>query len=98
MAIGAGGFRRRSVVDIVAGVGPPDLEAFWSTTVAQLRDIPVDLRRSPRPAPSTGTVAFDLAFRSWGGHLLYGYAIVWDDRRPWPLVVHAHGYRSQAVP
>jgi cephalosporin-C deacetylase len=81
-----------------AADGPPDLDAFWATTIAQLRQVPLDLRRSPRPGPSDGTVAHDLAFRSWGGHLLRGYAITWADRVPRPLVVHAHGYRSQAVP
>ena len=69
--------------------GPPDLDAFWATTIAQLRQVPVDLCRSPRPAPSNGTVAHDLAFRSWGGHLLRGYAITWDDRVPRPLVARA---------
>jgi hypothetical protein len=78
--------------------GPPDLEAFWATTIAQLRQVPVDLRRSPRPAPSTSTVAYDLSFRSWGGQLIRGYATTWDDVVPRPFVVHAHGYRSQAVP
>jgi cephalosporin-C deacetylase len=76
---------------------PPDLDAFWATTLAQLDEIPVDLRRTPRPGPSAGTVAHDLQFRSWGGQPIHGYAITWEDPAPRPLVVHAHGYRSQAV-
>jgi cephalosporin-C deacetylase-like acetyl esterase len=66
--------------------------------MAQLRQVPVDLRRSPRSGPGAGTVAHDLRFRSWGGHFIRGYAITWDDGVPRPFVVHAHGYRSQAVP
>lgn len=77
---------------------PPDLEAFWAATMAQLREVPFDLRRSPRPAPGDGTVACDLSFRSWDARLIRGYAITWDDAVPRPLVVHAHGYRSQAGP
>lgn len=77
---------------------PPDLDAFWAATLAQLRDVPVDLRRTPRPAPSAGTVARDLEFRSWGGQPIRGYAITWEGTAPRPLVVHAHGYRSRAVP
>jgi cephalosporin-C deacetylase-like acetyl esterase len=91
----AGALAQASV--LTTADGPPDLDAFWATTIAQLGNVPVDLRRSPRSAPSSNTVAHDLAFRSWGGHLLRGYAITWDDRVPRPLVVHAHGYRSQAV-
>lgn len=78
--------------------GPPDLEAFWAATIAQLSEIHLDLRRSPRSAPGGRTVAHDLAFRSWGGQLIRGYAITWDDGVPRPFVVHAHGYQSQAVP
>ncbi|MCE3555142.1 acetylxylan esterase [Pseudonocardia sp. RS11V-5] len=77
---------------------PPDLEAFWATTLAQLREVPLDLRRAPRPAPTAGTVAHELRFRSWGGQPIHGYAITWEGATPRPLVVHAHGYRSQAVP
>ncbi|GAA2864695.1 hypothetical protein GCM10010472_22510 [Pseudonocardia halophobica] len=77
---------------------PPDLDAFWAATLAQLREVPADLRRSPRPAPSAGTVAHDLQFRSWGGQAISGYAISWEGPAPRPLVVHAHGYRSRAVP
>ena len=39
-----------------------------------------------------------MSFRSLGGHRIHGYAITWADRTPRPLVVHAHGYRSQAEP
>lgn len=84
--------------EVLVPDGPLDLDAFWATTMAQLRQIPVDLRRAPRPAPGNGTVGHDLSFRSWGGHLIRGYAITWDDDVPRPFVVHAHGYRSQAVP
>ncbi|MFR9803562.1 acetylxylan esterase [Pseudonocardia sp. RS010] len=77
---------------------PPDLDAFWATTLARLGEVPVDLRRTPRPAPTPGTIAHDLEFRSWGGQPIHGYAITWQDAAPRPLVVHAHGYRSQAVP
>lgn len=77
---------------------PPDLDAFWATTLAQLREVPVDLCRTARPAPSADTVAQDLQFRSWDGQPIRGYAITWEGPAPRPLVVHAHGYRSQAVP
>jgi cephalosporin-C deacetylase len=77
---------------------PPDLDAFWVATMALLRQVPLDLRRASRPAPGTGTRAYDLSFRSWGGRLIHGYAITWDDGVPRPFVVHAHGYRSHAEP
>jgi cephalosporin-C deacetylase len=77
---------------------PPDLAAFWATTMAQLRRVPLDLRRFRRSTPDTGIVADDLSFRSWGGQVIHGYAMTWDDAVPRPFVVHAHGYRSQAVP
>jgi cephalosporin-C deacetylase len=78
--------------------GPPDLDMFWAATTAELRAVPGALRRSSRPAPSNGTVATDVSFRSLGGRRIYGYVITWADQAPRPLVVHAHGYRSQAEP
>ncbi len=78
--------------------GPPDLALFWAAATAELRAVPGALRRSSRPAPSNGTVATDVSFRSLGGHRIHGYAITWADQAPRPLVVHAHGYRSQAEP
>jgi cephalosporin-C deacetylase-like acetyl esterase len=39
-----------------------------------------------------------VSFRSLGGHRIHGYAITWADRTPRPLIVHSHGYRSQAEP
>ncbi len=81
-----------------AAEGPPDLDAFWDATTAELAAVPSALRRSPRAAPSNGTAAADLSFRSLGGHRIRGYAITWTDRTPRPLVVHAHGYRSHAEP
>ncbi len=59
---GAGGLTQVSISDTPDA--PPDLHAFWATTMAQLRQVPVDLRLAPRPAPTNGTVAHDLSFRS----------------------------------
>ena len=89
---------RALVVSGVASEGPPDLDVFWAATRADLGTVPFALRRLSRSAPSNDTVAIDLSFRSLGGHRIYGYAITWADQAPRPLVVHAHGYRSQAEP
>jgi cephalosporin-C deacetylase-like acetyl esterase len=71
---------------------------FWAAARAELQTVRAALRRSSQSAPSNGTVASDLSFQSLGGHRIHGYAITWADRTPRPLVVHAHGYRSQAEP
>jgi cephalosporin-C deacetylase len=89
---------RAFVVDSAAPGGPPDLDAFWAATTAELGSVRAALRRSPRSAPSNDTVARDLSFRSLGGHRIHGYSITWADRTPRPLIVHSHGYRSQAEP
>jgi hypothetical protein len=86
------------VVDSPAPAGPPDLDMFWAAARAELQKVRAALRRSSQSAPSNGTVASDLSFQSLGGHRIHGYAITWADRTPRPLVVHAHGYRSQAEP
>ncbi len=77
---------------------PPDFADFWSATVAELEQIRPDVRLTARPAPSNQTSAHDLAFLSWGNRRIRGYAVTWNDGVPRPLIVHAHGYRSQVTP
>jgi hypothetical protein len=58
---GAAGLAQVCVPDTADG--PPDLHAFWATTMAQLGQIPVELRLSPRPALDNNVLAHDLSFR-----------------------------------
>ena len=66
-------------------------------TIAELRTVGAAVRSSFRSAPRNATVALDLSFRSLGGCRIHGYAITWADRSPGPVIVHAHGDRSQAT-
>lgn len=77
---------------------PPDFGGFWTATIAALDQVPFDVRRTTRPGPDPGTRAHAISFRSWQRRRIHGYALTWDDDRPRPLVVHAHGYRSRVTP
>lgn len=77
---------------------PPDFDDFWSATLDGLGDVPLDLRRTAAPAPVRGTRAHAVSFQSWRHRRIHGYAVTWDDAATRPLIVHAHGYRSQVTP
>lgn len=81
-----------------AALPPPDLAAFWDQTTTALDRVPTGLRYTRRPGPPAATSTFDVAFTSWEGRRIRGYAVLWDDAAPRPLIVHAHGYRSQVEP
>lgn len=80
------------------GSPPPDLWAFWSATIDELAGIPADVRCVARPDPAPAVRGYDMSFASWGNRRIRGYAALWDDPRPRPMIVHAHGYRSQVEP
>lgn len=81
-----------------ADSAPPDFEEFWAATIARLQQIPPAVRYVPQSAPATSTTAYEVSFQSWGERRIRGYAVTWDDDAPRPLIVHAHGYRSQVTP
>jgi cephalosporin-C deacetylase len=82
----------------VSDGAPPDFDEFWAATMAELRSVPLEVRRVRQPAPVAGTAACDLSFLSWGHRRIGGYTVTWNDDTPRPLIVHAHGYRSQVTP
>lgn len=77
---------------------PPDFDQFWTDTLAALARVPFDIHTTSRPGELADTTLHDLSFLSWDHQRIHGYALLWDDGRPRPLVVHSHGYRSQVEP
>lgn len=71
---------------------PPDFEAFWEGTRAELGRIPPAISCEPLPSKDPALAFERLAFDSLGGGRISGYAIRWLDEVPRPLVVHGHGY------
>jgi len=53
---------------------PPDFDAFWDQTMAELEKIPFDLEMKPMPAMGTkdGQV-FKVKYRSWGGRWAWAW-------------------------
>ena len=71
---------------------PPDFEAFWKKTRAELGRIAPNVSREPL-GPEDGPLRSErLAFDSLGGARVSGYVILHEDGAPRPLVVHGHGY------
>jgi cephalosporin-C deacetylase len=77
---------------------PPDFEAFWEKTRAELGRVAPNVSREPL-APEDGALRFErLAFDSLDGARVSGYAIRHEGGAPRPLVVHGHGYEGDLEP
>lgn len=71
---------------------PPDFGSFWEKTRAELAGVPSAVSREPLE-PRNAALGFErLTFSSLGEARVSGYAILWKDDSPRPLVVHGHGY------
>ena len=71
---------------------PPDFEAFWKKTRAELGRVAPNVSREPL-GPEDGPLRSErLVFDSLGGARVSGYVIRHEDGVPRPLVVHGHGY------
>jgi cephalosporin-C deacetylase len=71
---------------------PPDFEAFWEKTRAELGRIPPAVSRESLGSDDAALGFERLSFDSLGGARVSGYVIRWKDDVPRPLVVHSHGY------
>lgn len=78
--------------------GPLGLDDFWAGTRDALRAVPADVVVTKGESPAPGAELRWVSFASLGGVRIRGYALAHRDGRPRPLVVHAHGYRSQTTP
>ncbi len=77
---------------------PPDFSEFWAETLAELQatEIALEVADFARQ-PYKELRAARLRFTSLAGARLRGYALGWNDDRPRPLVIHAHGYGGRSA-
>jgi len=75
---------------------PVDFERFWSKTKEELLSLPLDIQQEPSGTEKGGCALTNLSFLSLGNKRIQGYALQWQNSEPRPLIVHAHGYMSQA--
>lgn len=74
---------------------PRDFEAFWHRTKEQLASVEPCVQRQFVDGSEDRDLSLEyLAFHSFGGVQIHGYALSWRDERRRPLVVHSHGYGS----
>ena len=71
---------------------PPDFGPFWEKTRAELAEIEPAVSREPLEKRGDAFGLERLAFSSLRGVRVSGYAILWRDDHPRPMVVHSHGY------
>lgn len=77
---------------------PPDFEAFWEKTRAELASVEPALERAPVEDGSTDEIALEsISFRSLGSAEIHGYILRWHDQQSRPVVVHGHGYGGAAT-
>ena len=78
---------------------PGDFERFWSDTLRELDAVePALAIDGVDDASNPDLQMAELAFASLGQVRIGGYAVSWRDRKPRPLVIHAHGYGSVCEP
>ena len=77
---------------------PDDFLEFWDATASELETVSPEVESEPfHHHQHSGLTGTRLSFRSLQGARIRGYALGWDDSRPRPLVMHAHGYGGRSV-
>ena len=75
---------------------PVDFERFWSKTKEELLALPLAIQQEPTGNEKQGCTLTHLSFLSLENKRIQGYTLQWQDSQPRPLIIHAHGYMSQA--
>lgn len=76
---------------------PADFESFWSDTLAQTREHPIDVRLEEVDLGFPGMRVFDVSFAGFAGDRINAWLRLpnrSDDDRPLPGFVQFHGYRG----
>ncbi|WP_166351431.1 acetylxylan esterase [Phytoactinopolyspora limicola] len=74
-------------------VEPSDFDAFWTRTLAEAREFPLDAQFTPYDAALALVDVFDVRFAGWGGQPVAGWFIVpAGATEPLPTVVTYIGY------
>ncbi len=77
---------------------PHGFHRFWRETVGELAATAPQIESEPtRFEPYAQLNGRNLRFSSLGNVRLSGYSIGWNDDRPRPLVIHAHGYGGRVA-
>ena len=72
---------------------PPDFDAFWETTLAEARALPLDAVFEPVDCGLETLDAFDVTFNGYGGQPIKGWFLIPRQRQePLPCVVEFIGY------
>ncbi|RIQ13743.1 acetylxylan esterase [Jiangella rhizosphaerae] len=71
----------------------PDFDEFWSRTLAEAAQFPLDPQFTPYDAALSLVDVYDVRFSGWGGHRIAGWLIVpAGAAEPLPAVVQYIGY------
>lgn len=70
-----------------------DFDEFWSQTLAEAAEFPLDVHFEPYDAALRLVDVYDVRFAGWGGHRIAGWLLVpAGATEPLPAVVHYIGY------
>ena len=76
----------------------PDFGSFWEKTRVELGRVAPNASRCPLESEDPAVSFERLDFDSLGEVRVSGYAILWKDGAPRPLVVDSHGYEGELEP
>jgi cephalosporin-C deacetylase len=70
----------------------PDLDAFWSATLAESAQAPLNADVCLTDYPAVGARVYEVMYDGWRGARICGWYIVPDRPGPYPALVQYHGY------
>jgi cephalosporin-C deacetylase len=70
----------------------PDLDAFWSATLAESAQAPLNADVRLTDYPAVGARVYEVMYDGWRGARICGWYIVPDRPGPYPALVQYHGY------
>jgi cephalosporin-C deacetylase len=76
---------------------PADFEEFWGSTVAEARQVPLDIELGPATPALAHVQANQIWFGGYAGARISGWYVRPDGAGPWPGLVYYHGYGSRAA-
>ncbi|MFV0633811.1 acetylxylan esterase [Demequina sp.] len=72
---------------------PADFDDFWAATLAESRDVPMEVRREPGPVELAQVTVEDVTFPGFGGHPIRAWLVLPRGAEgPLPCVVEINGY------
>lgn len=76
----------------------PDFDAFWSRTLSENAEAPLEAQAEPIDYPAIGAQVYEVYYTGWRGARICASLVVPDGDGPFPALVQYHGYSGYKGP